>query len=219
MILQPPAYVPSASASAADTITHHCTSKPLWYPPTTSASVITPIVFCASCNPWPSAMADALSVCAIRNRRFSLPGCATRNSHMMPIITKYASVNPTSGDTIIGMTTFPRMPPHSTVPAAASVAPTSPPISACDEDDGRPSAQVITFHTIAPVTPASTTSRLAVTWGSSTMPDPTVCATPVPRNAPTRFIDAATSSAARGVRARVDTEVAIAFAASWKPLV
>ncbi len=33
------------------------------------------------------------------------------------------------------------------------------------------------------------------------------------------FIVAAMRSAARGVHARVDTEVAIAFAASWKPLV
>jgi hypothetical protein len=41
----------------------------------------------------------------------------------------------------------------------------------------------------------------------------------VPRNAPVTFITAARSSAARGVSARVETEVAIAFAASWKPLV
>jgi hypothetical protein len=46
-----------------------------------------------------------------------------------------------------------------------------------------------------------------------------VVATPVPSRAPTRFITAASSSAARGVSARVDTDVAMAFAASWKPLV
>lgn len=34
-----------------------------------------------------------------------------------------------------------------------------------------------------------------------------------------RFITAAIASAARGVSARVDTEVAMAFAESWKPLV
>lgn len=38
-------------------------------------------------------------------------------------------------------------------------------------------------------------------------------------NAPARFITAAMASAARGVSARVDTDVAIAFAESWKPLV
>jgi hypothetical protein len=51
------------------------------------------------------------------------------------------------------------------------------------------------------------------------MPLPTVAATSVPRNAPTRFITAPMISAARGVRARVATEVAMALAASWKPLV
>ena len=47
----------------------------------------------------------------------------------------------------------------------------------------------------------------------------TVCATFWPRNAPTKFITAARARATRGVSARVDTEVAIAFAASWNPLV
>ena len=47
----------------------------------------------------------------------------------------------------------------------------------------------------------------------------TVLATPLPRKAPARFITAAIASAARGVSARVETEVAMAFAESWKPLV
>ena len=47
----------------------------------------------------------------------------------------------------------------------------------------------------------------------------TVLATFCPSNAPTKFMTAARVSAIRGVSARVDTEVAIAFAASWKPLV
>jgi hypothetical protein len=36
------------------------------YPPTTSARKITPIVFCASCRPWPRAIAAADSVWAYR---------------------------------------------------------------------------------------------------------------------------------------------------------
>jgi phosphate/sulfate permease len=48
---------------------------------------------------------------------------------------------------------------------------------------------------------------------------PTVFATSCPRNAPMKFMTAAIPSATRGVSARVDTEVAIAFAASWNPLV
>ena len=47
----------------------------------------------------------------------------------------------------------------------------------------------------------------------------TVLATSWPRKAPTKFITAAITSATRGVSARVETEVAIALAASWKPLV
>ncbi len=47
----------------------------------------------------------------------------------------------------------------------------------------------------------------------------TVCATSWPSSAPTKFITAATISAMRGVSARVETEVAMALAASWKPLV
>ena len=54
---------------------------------------------------------------------------------------------------------------------------------------------------------------------SGEMTPPTVLATSWPRKAPTKFMIAAMISATRGVRARVETEVAIAFAASWKPLV
>ena len=46
-----------------------------------------------------------------------------------------------------------------------------------------------------------------------------VLATPTPRSAPTKLRIAAIVRASRGVKARVDTEVAIALAASWKPLV
>ena len=56
-------------------------------------------------------------------------------------------------------------------------------------------------------------------WGASMIPLPTVEATSVPRKAPTRFITAAMANATRGESARVATEVAMAFAASWKPLV
>ena len=46
-----------------------------------------------------------------------------------------------------------------------------------------------------------------------------VLATSVPSKAPTKLRTAAIISAMRGVSARVDTEVAIALAASWNPLV
>jgi len=47
----------------------------------------------------------------------------------------------------------------------------------------------------------------------------TVFATFCPSRAPTKFITAARIRATRGVSARVETEVAMALAASWKPLV
>src|ERR1700755_297674 len=63
-----------------------------------------------------------------------------------------------------------------TVPEAARVAPTRPPIRACDEEEGRPKYQVIRFQTIAPATPAKTTPRLAEPVGRVTRPLPAGCA-------------------------------------------
>lgn len=102
-------------------------------------------------------------------------------------------------------------------------------MSACEEEDGRPSHQVARFHEIAPSTPAITITSAptvaavvasgASTAGSNSITSETVWATFCPRNAPMKFITAASARATRGVSARVETEVAIAFAASWKPLV
>ena len=128
-------------------------------------------------------------------------------------------MNPTIGDTTIGMITLSTTPLHLTVPADASAAPIRPPIRACDDDDGMPKYQVTRFQKIAPSSAASTTTRPGTPVGASMIPLPTVDATAVPRNAPTRFITAAMISAVRGASARVDTEVAIALAASWKPFV
>ncbi|MNW15079.1 hypothetical protein D3C71_2134780 [compost metagenome] len=47
---------------------------------------------------------------------------------------------------------------------------------------------------------------------------PIFLATPVNISAPTKFMTAARMIAVRGLSARVETEVAIAFAVSWKPL-
>ena len=57
-----------------------------------------------------------------------------------------------------------------------------------------------------------------VTTFRSTMPLPMVEATAVPMSAPVRLKKAAIAIACRGVRTLVETTVAIAFAASWKPL-
>ena len=72
-------------------------------------------------------------------------------------------------------------------PTAAIIAPTMPPISACDELDGMPSSQVSRFQMMPPTRPAKTSSR--VTSPESTSPLAIVAATAVDRKAPTRFSD------------------------------
>ncbi|MNN72207.1 hypothetical protein D3C81_1882210 [compost metagenome] len=54
--------------------------------------------------------------------------------------------------------------------------------------------------------------------GSVILP-PIFLATPVNIKAPTKFISAAIIIAVRGFKARVETEVAIALAVSWNPLI
>src|SRR5215212_1299149 len=102
-------------------------------------------------------------------------------------------------------------------PAAAKVAPTTPPISACEDEEGSPTYHVSRFQKIAPISPAKTTVR--VTSSGLTMPVAIVAATSSERNAPTKLRIAAIVTATRGAIARVEIEVATAFAVSWNPLV
>src|SRR6478609_2331683 len=103
------------------------------------------------------------------------------------------------------------------VPAPTSTAPMSPPNRAWDELDGNPNSQVMRFHRMAPTSPAKIIT--GVTRASLTMPPEIVLATSVDRNAPTTFSTAAMMTAVRGRNAPVATEVAIALALSWNPLV
>ena len=133
-------------------------------------------------------------------------------------------MKPTSGEATIGMTTFSTMPAHSTSPStsksiAPREAPTRPPTRACDDDDGMPKYQVMRFHAMAPTTPANTMPRPLMPAGGWMMPLPTVLATAPPRCAPAKLPSAAMIRPVRGLSARVETEVAIALAASWNPLV
>ncbi|CNV54683.1 Uncharacterised protein [Mycobacterium tuberculosis] len=102
-------------------------------------------------------------------------------------------------------------------PTAAIVAPTMPPISACEELDGMPSNQVNRFQTIPPTRPANTNS--SVTRFASIRPLAIVAATAVDKNAPIRFSTAGSATATRGARAPLAIEVAMAFPVSWNPLV
>src|SRR3954470_6933495 len=124
------------------------------------------------------------------------------------------------GEMIIGTMTLPTTPDDQyTGLPDASAAPTRPPISACEDEDGRPKYQVTKFQTIAPINAESTTARPAAPAGGSMIDAAMVTATPVERKAPSKLPIAAMVSATRGVSARVETALAIALAASWKPLV
>jgi hypothetical protein len=103
------------------------------------------------------------------------------------------------------------------MPAFAIAAPISPPKSACEELDGSPSHHVRRFHAIAPISAARINCCVAIP--TSMIPWPTVFATAVVTNAPARFASAAMATAWRGLNARVETEVATAFAVSWNPFV
>ena len=89
------------------------------------------------------------------------------------------------------------------------------------DDDGSPNHHVMRFHVIAPMSAHSTITSCVCAGAScrSTIDLAIVSATSVPSSAPAKFITAAIIRAMRGVRARVETDVAMAFAASWNPLV
>ena len=97
------------------------------------------------------------------------------------------------------------------------MAPTTPPISACELDEGRPKYQVTRFHTIAPTSPAKIT--VVVIAAGSTTSFATVAATASEMKAPAKLSEAANPTASRGGIARVEIEVATTLAVSWKPLV
>ena len=103
------------------------------------------------------------------------------------------------------------------LPSATNAEPTTPPISACEDEDGRPKYQVARFHAIAPIRPAKTIA--GVMRSASTMPLAIVAATSSEMNAPAKFRTAARLTASRGDSARVEIDVATALAVSWKPFV
>ena len=98
-------------------------------------------------------------------------------------------------------------------PALVTALPAYPPMRACDELVGKPKYHVMRFQAIAPTRPANITF-----WSTalgSIMPDPIVLATPTPNpNAATKLKKAAQRTACPGESTRVDTTVAMEFAAS-----
>ena len=137
----------------------------------------------------------------------------------MTSISRNAPKKPITGESAPGRITFCHTPLHCTPlePDCTRAAPRRPPISACVELEGNPSHHVARFHAIAPINAASTV--FSVARPVSMIPLPTVFATAVVTNAPARFATAATATASRGDSARVEIDVATAFAVSWNPFV
>ena len=102
-------------------------------------------------------------------------------------------------------------------PADTPTAPITPPIKACEEEDGIPHIQVNKFHIMAP-SKAAHIMEESIKSGDKTISPPIVLATPVDTKAPKKLRTAVIKIAFLGEIARVETEVAIALAVSWKPL-
>src|SRR5207342_304908 len=181
--------------------------------------------------------------CALPKNALTQRGRDHRRSRpparLSPAMIAYSSVRisapsrkPAIGELIIGMKTFHKSPllwlqsptfcdqmsACQLLCAADSAAPHKPPISACDDDDGRPSHQVIRFQVMPPPSAHRITCEVTLTTLASISPDAIVLATAVPMNAPIRFMPAARITAWPGESTLVATTVAIEFAVSWKPL-
>src|SRR5690606_13713809 len=209
----------------------------------TRVRAMMPMVFGASFMPWAKPMPAALTICALPNRPLTQRGRASRASrppaaaiaemiaNSTPISRKPA-MKPSTGELTIGTITF-----HSTpalrqtgsagsdqmiasklLPAAASAAPTSPPISACEDEDGSPNHQVIRFQMMPPMSAHRISCEPTSTTPTSIRPEAMVLATAVPVSAPSRFMPAARETACIGESTLVATTVAMELAVSWKPL-
>src|SRR6266542_2849089 len=128
----------------------------------------------------------------IRNVRLATPERRRWKIQKIAIRKRKAPPKAIVGAAKAGITTLCISPCHWTPPDPdwTSAAPTRPPISAWDELDGSPNHHVSRFQATAVVT-----------------------------NAPARFAPDAIATAKRGESARVETEVATAFAVSWNPFV
>src|SRR6059036_486470 len=178
-----------------------------------------PMVFWASFPPWPRENAAAEPSCSTRNTLSTRRGSARRNSQESATVKLSEKIRPSSGARKMKVIVPTHLPGNTRAakPAFEIAAPASPPTRAWDEDDGMPPYQVIKSQAIAPINVASMT--LESTMLGSTMPFAMVLATAVVKmNAATKLKNAAQTTAKLGESTRVDTTVAIEFAASWNPL-
>src|SRR5512133_273303 len=180
---------------------------------------MTPMTFCASFEPWEKAIAHADTSCILRDDSITAWYRIRRATQMIPIISARATTNPITGESTRGNRTLSTNLRHLNAPhpACTTTAPASAPINACEELDGIPYHHVIRFQMLAPINTAKTI--VCVTSVGSVNPLAMVLATAVPVSAPTKLKTAATSTAVRSGKTPVETDVAMALAASWKPLI
>ena len=155
--------------------------------------------------------------CNRPNPEFTDDGLFFANIVINKVANKNATARPTTGETIIPVTTF-CIPPKiiACVPAPTIPAPIIPPINAWLLDVGSPNNHVIISQIIAPARAPITI--FSVTKFGSMIPFPIVVATATPkRKGPAKFAAAAIATAWSGRMTLVPTTVAIEFAASWNP--
>src|SRR6476661_41347 len=98
-----------------------------------------PMVFCASLPPCPRLYMDADINCMRRNHLSTRFGVERTNTQDTSTIIREPKIKPSSGDsTMNSMVLNKPLATREPVPDFATAAPTRPPISACDEDDGMP---------------------------------------------------------------------------------
>src|ERR1700744_6182025 len=188
--------------------------------PAARASAMMPIVFSASFKPCDRPMNPDDTICTFANTLLTMRGRAARpmrpprlprndSSASKNPITMKPIVKPAAGETTIGRITLLSrpLPSHQCpagidqmiecplVPVAASAAPQSPPIKACDELDGKPHHHVIRSQMVAPSSAQMMSSGVTFTTPESISPDEIVLATDVPHIAPRKLVHAARMTA------------------------
>ena len=226
MIGQPPSMVPAVSAAPQASSAQNGDARCEVSPAARSKAATIPIDFCTSFAPCVNARPPDIVHCPARTgpRTRIVARRATRRADRFttrPARKPNRGANastPITPSTPTGL--IPSNPPQFTepVPPSAIAAPTNPPSSAWPELDGRARHQVIAFHATAPVSAAPITNTTS-SMGTVTIPA-IVSATAFPRmSGPITLPKAASTIAGPGRAARVATSVAIALAASCKPLV
>ena len=209
--------VPREMTKAHKSITGHGTAKRLIKPPLNSANVIIPIDFCASAVPCAKATNAAEIAWPRRNILLSLKRLPWRAKRTSAISPKNPRTSPATGESTRAKTTA--LKPLTLTapnPACASVAPTRPPINACVEEEGILKRHVKKDQPTEPNKPASSVSISICSELTSCLP--IVSATLVETNAPSKLQTAARITAVFNESARVETQVATAFAESLIPL-